>query len=389
MKNWISTDTNLLGKTGKKMVGEDVFLYYTENLDLYELDIIDTKLEAIWTEVKLHSRRISLSVIYRPPKDQNFFDTFSEELEKIWLQKKNILIIGDLKADVVWYYSEQEEDKNVAGKRLLNIMDSFGLKNVIKQPTRVIAITKTLLDISIVSDTSKTLKSGVFDTCIADHRLNYTVLKLSKTRVPPKTREVINWKECNQLKFKEETSLVPWHVCNVFNDIDDNYWMVETLYKNVSQEFLPNRKAKLCARSLPWMNGEIRRLMNKRYKQLKKAQQTKDPKEYDKYKILRNKLNIELKRAELQYWKQLLKSKDKGSKNFWKVIKKMTGRERKDKRMGPLIDSNNKLVHDDNEKAETMNKFFSTTGQELSSNFRTLDHAANIPNINMYGYTHF
>ena len=56
----------------------------------------------------------------------------------------------------------------------------------------------------------------------------------------------------------------------------------------------------------------------------------------------------------------------------------MTGRERKDKRMDPLRDSNNKLVHDDNEKAETMNKFFSTIGQELSSNFKTLDHAVNI-----------
>ena len=97
-------------------------------MDLYELDIIDTKLEAIWSEVKLHSQRISLSVIYRPPKGQNFFDTFSEELEKIWLQKKNILIIGDLNSDLSGYYSEQEEDEKVAGKRLLNIMDSFGIK---------------------------------------------------------------------------------------------------------------------------------------------------------------------------------------------------------------------------------------------------------------------
>ena len=87
---------------------------------------------------------------------------------------------------------------------------------------------------------------------------------------------------------------MPWHVYNVFNDIDDNYWMAETLYKNVSQEFLPKRKAKLYTKSLPWMNGEIRKLMNKRYKQLKKAQQTKDSKEYDKYKILRHKVNIEL-----------------------------------------------------------------------------------------------
>ncbi len=109
-----------------------------------------------------------------------------------------------------------------------------------------------------------------FSTHIADHRLNYTVLKLSKTRIPPKTREVIKLKKCNQPKFKEELSLVPWHVCNVFSDIDDNYWMVEILYQNVAKDFLLKIKAKLYTKSLPWMNGEIRKLMNKRYKQLKR-----------------------------------------------------------------------------------------------------------------------
>ncbi len=78
----------------------------------------------------------------------------------------------------------------------------------------------------------------------------------------------------------------------------------------------------------------------------------------------------------MQYWKKLLESQDKGSKDFWKVIKKMTGRERKEK-MGPLRDSNNELVNDENKKAETMNEFFSTIGQELALNFEDVDHAVN------------
>ena len=35
-------------------------LYYLEDLDLYETDIIRTKLEAIWVDVELHSQRMSL-----------------------------------------------------------------------------------------------------------------------------------------------------------------------------------------------------------------------------------------------------------------------------------------------------------------------------------------
>ena len=74
--------------------GGGCMLYYLEDLDLY--DIIRTKLEAIWVDVELHSQRISLSMMYRPPKDQNFFNTLSDEIEKLWAQKKNILIMGDL-----------------------------------------------------------------------------------------------------------------------------------------------------------------------------------------------------------------------------------------------------------------------------------------------------
>ena len=74
--------------------GGGCMLYHLEDLDLYETDIIRTKLEAIWVDVELHSQRISLSVMYRPPKDQNFFNTLSDEIEKLWAQKKNILIMG-------------------------------------------------------------------------------------------------------------------------------------------------------------------------------------------------------------------------------------------------------------------------------------------------------
>ena len=157
----------------------------------------------------------------------------------------------------------------------MHVIDRFGFKNVIKHPTRVTATTKTLLDVTIISDTSKLVKAGVSDTGIADHRLNYTVLKLSRNRMPPRTREVRNWKKCKKANFKEKLKSVPWNTCNIFDDIDDNYWMMEKLYKDVSTEFLPKRKVKMRSKSLPWIN--------KRYKLLKQAQKTKDPEDFEKY----------------------------------------------------------------------------------------------------------
>ena len=98
--------------------------------------------------------------------------------------------------------------------------------------------------------------------------------------------------------------------------------MMEKLYKDVSTEFLPKRKVKMRSKSLPWMNGDIRKLMNKRYKLLQQAQKTKDPEDFERYKALRNQVNIALRKADSKYWKDLLKSKDKGSRDFWKIVKK-------------------------------------------------------------------
>ena len=78
----------------------------------------------------------------------------------------------------------------------------------------------------------------------------YTVLKLTKTRVPPVIRLVIDWKNCNQDILRQQVAFIPWHDCNVFDDIDDNYWMANALYQDIKLEFLPKRKAKVCSKSL-------------------------------------------------------------------------------------------------------------------------------------------
>ena len=49
----------------------------------------------------------------------------------------------------------------------------------------------------------------------------------------------------------------------------------------------------------------------------------------------------------------------------------MTGRENKVKRIGPIQNEMEELIYDDTEKAETMNRFFSSVGKQLASKFPT------------------
>ena len=65
-----------------------------EFLKLFSLEMLN--LEAIWTELTMHSQRLLVSVMYRPPKQPTFYENFEEQLEQIWGERKNILIVDDL-----------------------------------------------------------------------------------------------------------------------------------------------------------------------------------------------------------------------------------------------------------------------------------------------------
>lgn len=189
-----------------------------------------------------------------------------KQLDGVCRKRKNIMIIGDLNANLLSIGGHSEvtnaNDTVHHGSKLVYVLRKFGLVNVITQPTRITETSKTLIDPSTVSNRNKVVKAGVFDTGIADYRLIYTSLKLSRTRVPPIIREVIDWKNCDQDAFKEQVVLAPRHACNVFENIDDNCWMAEVMYQDIKTEFLPERKVKIRSKSLAWMNADIRKSMN-------------------------------------------------------------------------------------------------------------------------------
>ena len=101
--------------------------------------------------------------MYRPPKDTNFFSTLERQLDFICKKKKNILIMGDLNSNVL-RNTRHDAVANVndsdQGRKITNVLRKFALINVIKEPTRITETTKTLIDLSIISDRTKVVKQG-------------------------------------------------------------------------------------------------------------------------------------------------------------------------------------------------------------------------------------
>ena len=299
-------------------------IYYKENLQVVEkIDKLDSNIDALWIDVIMHSQRIIIDDVYRHPKDKNFYQKFRNALEGIW-ETRSIIIVGDFNSDLS--HKQGENEGCSPRKELLNILNSLSLRNVITEPTRIAENSETLIDLCIVNEIQKVNQSGVLHLGISDHSLIYASYKVKKEKKPPIIRTVKNFQRVDNEKLNTELSLAPWSVCSVFDDIDDCVAAWEHLYKNIIKEMVPEMKAKIRSKSVPWITSEIRKLMNKRYKLLKKFRQSKDKNDWDLYKKARNSITKLLREAEADYWYKEFREA-KNTKEFWSLVRKVQNKD--------------------------------------------------------------
>ena len=136
------------------------------------------------------------------------------------------------------------------------------------------------------------------------------------------------------------------------------------------KEQVKTRKAKVRTKSLPWVNGDVGKIMNKRYRTLLNWQKDESNCALKrKYQDLRNQARKELRIAETTHCKDQFK-KANTNKDFWKLVNKVK-KKQKYCRIGPLKGSQGNLVTDDKQKTEIMNSYFTTIGQTLAEHMES------------------
>ena len=182
---------------------------------------------------------------------------------------------------------------------------------------------------------TKIATSGTFEPAISDHKLVYVVIAPKRNKAQPVLKVIRDFKNANIENLKNSMEKVPWWICNVFEDVNDSLYIFEKLYKDVVNEHIKLRTAKVRAKGLPWVTRDIKKAMNKRYKALMKWQQSKeDLLLKQKYKELRNNVTRMMREAETNYWKEQFNAAAT-SADFWKVVKKLK-RKQKERKIGPL-----------------------------------------------------
>ena len=88
-------------------------------------------------------------------------------------------------------------------------------------------------------------------------------------------KEVCDYRNLDKTELQTSCERVPWWVANTFYEIHNVTYCFQMFYNDIIKEQVKTRKAKVTTKSLLWVNGDVRKIMNKRYRALLNWQKDK------------------------------------------------------------------------------------------------------------------
>ena len=109
-----------------------------------------------------------------------------------------------------------------------------------------------------------------------------------------------------------------------------------------------------------WLTSSIKRVIRRQNRLHKRAKRSNLPGQWERFRIARNKCNNLVSNAKITHYSKVsenIRLEKAGSKNWWTLVKRLTGNNECSRTIPP-IEHNGNLVVDDIEKSELFNKFF-------------------------------
>ena len=297
-----------LYRNDRKNGGGGIMVYVSTLLPCQRLRINRTfkTLEPLEVDIRVGTTDVIIIGIYRPPKpvSGNYWPQLEDELNSIctWasLQRDSVTILGDLNLDRL------RPDKS-EGKLLLDLEEEQEFTCLIDKATRTeqkgSITTSTLIDILLTNKPDQFKFGRIYLPSLSDHALIYGILKEKPPRLPSKLITFWSYKNFDCDKFTQDLPEAPWHVGEIFDDLDDqvHYW--NTLLTNIIDENLPSKKMKVRAKDVPYMTTNWKNAIRARRKALANYYWDKSNSNWDKLRKCRNEATSQRRRAIKSYWR--------------------------------------------------------------------------------------
>ena len=337
--------------------GGGVALYIKES---YSSNIIDIKqlncnLECVFCAVRCKHSTITIGSVYRPPDSGNsYHDSILMVLDYIYSLCNDIILMGDLNYNC--YQNGYKPDKNI-----VEISNNYELKQVIDKPTRVTLTTSSLLDVLFIPQGMDLVHSDVLNVNLSDHYGIYAVVPVEKEKKESHTLRIRKYNKFSQENFIEDlkNSELLKECLNV-NELDQAWGIFKEEFLRICERHAPFGYQRLKQRDNPWFDKDLQSLIYKRDYFHKKAVKFKNQEYWEKYRVLRNMVTSQIKKAKRQYYTANIKANKGKSKEMWSTL-------------NHVLPSKKKSGTTNDVDVNEFCSFFSSVGTNLTENFGELN----------------
>jgi len=340
-------------------------LLYVDKSIKFEIMATDNCERNWWTvTIKISDKhyRGSLMLVYHSPSgsDASFID-FLEETCNNNLLNGSVIIMGDFNIDM--------KTKNYCQNKLIRVMNSVGLKQLVSEPTRIVNTSETIIDLVFTNEELEVVVRH--EPKITDHSIVMLYWNVKVKEAENRTIVCRNYKRMNVEKFMEI-------IDNSVNVIEDNNVdalanltvnaIVKCLDKVAPREKIILRNK---TQGKQWFSDEIWQLIKQRDETYKLARTSKSEETWKLYRQLRNKVVDECRKAKRIYLESKLDKNKKNPKRMWGSLKELLKGNKYNNNIYREIQCGNLMYNNIYEMANIFNKHFvdsllTTTDEDLN-----------------------
>ena len=143
--------------------------------------------------------------------------------------------------------------------------EQYDLTNLIKEPTCHKGPTPSLLDVILVSNSRRYASTfNVFCGLSGFHNIIGAATKRFAPSKKPRIIHYRSFKKFAEPEFLYDIACAPFHVMEIFDDVDDMAWYTSALIRSIIDEHAPMKSKVVKSASVPYMNSALRKAQYKR-----------------------------------------------------------------------------------------------------------------------------
>lgn len=333
-----------------------VVAYINNKIKISEVNILNSQL--LWClSFKIRTQNMDLVVagVYLSASENknNILDSFGPWLENV-ANGNSIMCCGDLNIDL--------NVDNQFSRRLNNILDDNGLKQLVNVPTRVTEETSTRIDLCI-SNLCRNRISCVItdDDQISDHK-NIEVKIIGKLiKLPSRRKSICVWNNYDPVKLWDsiEQWLPQWRELQNKSVDDKMNWLLLNL-KNSIEQF---RVTKQLIDKSDFFDRELEVMRIEKNRLYKIAQYTRYNDDWITYKRYKNQYKDKIQLKKYERTQKLLDKVNGDIKGTWKVLKSLLNNENAEI---SSLNNGQITIEDNKQMADEFNKFFVSSIEEIN-----------------------